>query len=163
MNKDHSAVFEIAHKYCILDSSVDYEGYSTPSKGFLSTVVVDIMIIWIKFAHPIYLRSYDVDVHSCRLLFDHFQFTLIHGPDIPGSYAVLFFTASEFTFTTRHIHSRCQFHFGSTASLFLELFLYSFPVAYWTPTNLGGSSSRVISFCLFILFMGLSRQEYWSS
>ena len=34
MNRDHSVVFEIASKYCISDSSVDYEGYST-SKGFL--------------------------------------------------------------------------------------------------------------------------------
>jgi len=31
-------------------------------------------------------------------------FTLIHGPNIAGSYAVLFFTASDFTFTTVHIH-----------------------------------------------------------
>ena len=30
---------------------------------------------------------------------------LFHGPTIPGFYAVLFFTASDFTFTTRHIHS----------------------------------------------------------
>ena len=28
-----------------------------------------------------------------------------HGPNIPGSYAVLFFTPSEFTFTIRHIHN----------------------------------------------------------
>ena len=27
-NRDHSVVFEIAPKYCILDSSVDYDGYS---------------------------------------------------------------------------------------------------------------------------------------
>ena len=27
-NRDHSVIFEIASKYCILDSSVDYEGYS---------------------------------------------------------------------------------------------------------------------------------------
>ena len=26
---------------------------------------------------------------------DHFQFALIHGPDIPGSYAILVFTASD--------------------------------------------------------------------
>ena len=32
MNRDHSLVFEIASKYCILDSSVDYDGYSTSSK-----------------------------------------------------------------------------------------------------------------------------------
>ena len=35
MNKDHSVVFEITSKYCILDSFVDYEGYSITSKGFL--------------------------------------------------------------------------------------------------------------------------------
>ena len=29
------------------------------------------------------------------------QFTLIHGPNIPGSYAILFFTALDFTFITR--------------------------------------------------------------
>ena len=28
-------------------------------------------------------------------MFDHFQFALIHGPNIPGSYAILLFTASE--------------------------------------------------------------------
>ena len=44
MNRDHSVVFEIAPKYCILDSSVNYDGYSISSKGFLSTVV-DIMVI----------------------------------------------------------------------------------------------------------------------
>ena len=27
-NRDHSVVFETASKYCILDSLVDYEGYS---------------------------------------------------------------------------------------------------------------------------------------
>ena len=44
MNRDHSAIFEIASKYCISDSFVDYEGYSISSKGFLPTVV-DIMVI----------------------------------------------------------------------------------------------------------------------
>ena len=51
---------------------------------------------------------------------------------------------------------------GSASSFFLELFLCSSPVAYWAPTNLESSSFHVISFCLFILFMGFSRQEYWS-
>ena len=44
MNRDHSVIFEIASKYCILDSFVDHDGYSISSKGFLSTVV-DIMVI----------------------------------------------------------------------------------------------------------------------
>ena len=39
LNRDHSVVFEIAPKYCILDSFVDYEVYSISSKGFLPTVV----------------------------------------------------------------------------------------------------------------------------
>ena len=50
VNWDHSVVFEIAPKYCISDSFVDCEGYSISSKGFLPTVV-DVMVIWIKFAH----------------------------------------------------------------------------------------------------------------
>ena len=42
--------------------------------------------------------------------------------------------------------------------------LHSSPVVYWTPSDPGGggSSSGVISFCLFILFMGFLQQEYWS-
>ena len=43
-NRDHSVIFEIAPKYCISDSFVDYEGYSISSKGFLPTIV-DIMVI----------------------------------------------------------------------------------------------------------------------
>ena len=50
MNKDHSVIFEIAPKYCISDSFVDYDGYSISSKGFLPTVV-DIMVIGVKFTH----------------------------------------------------------------------------------------------------------------
>ena len=43
-NRDHSVIFEIASKYCISDSFVDYDGYSISCKGFLPTVV-DIMVI----------------------------------------------------------------------------------------------------------------------
>ena len=34
-NGDLSVIFEVASKYCILDSFVDYEGYSISSMGFL--------------------------------------------------------------------------------------------------------------------------------
>ena len=44
MNRDHFVVFEIASKYCILGSFVDYEGYSISSKGFLPTLV-DVIVI----------------------------------------------------------------------------------------------------------------------
>ena len=43
-NRDLSVIFEIASKYCISDSFVDYDGYSISSKGFMPTVV-DIMVI----------------------------------------------------------------------------------------------------------------------
>ena len=52
--------------------------------------------------------------------------------------------------------------FGSIPLFFLELFLHCSPVAYWAPATLGSSSFIVLSFCLFILFIGFSRQEYWS-
>ena len=34
--------------------------------------------------------------------------------------------------------------------------------ACWAPTDLGSSSFSLLSFCLFMLFMGFSRQEYWN-
>ena len=58
-NRDHSVIFEIAFKYCILDSFVDSEGYSISSEGFLLTVV-DVMFIWVKVTHsnPFLYRLY---------------------------------------------------------------------------------------------------------
>ena len=32
-NRDHSVAFEVAPKYCISESFVNYEGYSISSKG----------------------------------------------------------------------------------------------------------------------------------
>ena len=46
-NRGHPLVFEIASKYCISDSFVDYDGYSISSQGFLPTVVVgqDVVVV----------------------------------------------------------------------------------------------------------------------
>ena len=49
-NRDHSVFSEIAFKYCISDSFIEYDGYSISSEGFLPAVV-DIMVIWVKFTH----------------------------------------------------------------------------------------------------------------
>ena len=54
------------------------------------------------------------------------------------------------------------FCFGSASSVILELFLYSFPVVYWALLTWGVHLSESLSFGLFILLMGLSRQEYES-
>ena len=47
------------------------------------------------------------------------NFALIHGPNIPGSYAIFLFTASDFTSITSHIHSWVLF------LLWLHLFILS--------------------------------------
>ena len=55
-----------------------------------------------------------------------------------------------------------HFCFGPSTSFFLKLLVIAIcSFAYWTPSNMGGSSG-VIPFCLFILFMGFSWQEYWN-
>ena len=58
--------------------------------------------------------------------------------------------------------ARCWYCFGSNTSFFLELFLHWYSIAYWAPNDLGSSSFSVISFCLYMLFLGFSRQEYRS-
>ena len=63
------------------------------------------------------------------------------------------------TITSKTGHCFC---FDSISSLFFEVFLHSSPGAYWVRTDLGSLSFSVISFCLFILFMEILRQEYWS-
>ena len=113
---------------------------------------------------PIHLSSLisKMSVFTLAISCLNIQFFLIHGPDIPGSYAISSFTVSDFTFTADTSTAKHCFCFGPASSLFLELFLHSSPEVYWTPSNLGSSSSGVISFCLVILFMGFSRGEYWS-
>ena len=44
------------------------------------------------------------DYTKCHLLFVHFQFAFIHGPNSPGSYAILLFTASDLASIISHIH-----------------------------------------------------------
>ena len=76
--------------------------------------------------------------------------------------AVLFLQHRTFLLLPVTSTTGCCFNFGSFSSFFLEIFLHSSSVAYWVPTDLGSSSFSVLSFCLFILFMTFSRQEYWS-
>ena len=59
----------------------------------------------------------------------------LDGPNIPGSYAILFFTASDVTFITSTSTTEHGFCFCSAASFFLELLVIAFhssPVEYWT-------------------------------
>ena len=68
--------------------------------------------------------------------------------------------------------TECHFCFGPATSFFLELWVINCPLLF--PTSIldtfqpregwwgGRSSSGVISFFLFILFMGFLQQDYWS-
>ena len=84
---DHSVVFEIASKYCISDSFVDYDGHSISSKGFVPTVVDIIWSSELNSPIPVHLSSPipRMSTFILAISFDHFQFALIHGPNIPGS------------------------------------------------------------------------------
>ena len=72
----------------------------------------------------------------------------IHGPNIPGSHAILFFIASDFTCINSHIHN-CVLFF-----LWLCLFTLSGVISplisnsMLGTTDLGSSSFSVLSFCL---------------
>ena len=46
------------------------------------------------------------------VILDHFQFALIHAPNIPGSNAILLFTASDLDSITSHIHNWVLFLLG---------------------------------------------------
>ena len=66
-----------------------------------------------------------------HLLFDHFQFPLIHAPNIPGSYAILLCTASDFTSITSHIHNR------ALCLLWINLFLLSGAISPLFSSSIG--------------------------
>ena len=77
----------------------------------------------------------------------------------PMQYCSLqYWTSLPSPVTSTTAHCFCS---GWASSFFLELLLHSSPVAYWTPTNWEVPLS-VSYLCLFMLFMGFPRQEYWS-
>ena len=81
---------------------------------------------------------------------------------ISSSYAILFFTASDFASITCHIHNWVLF------MLWLCLFILSGVISLLFSNSILGNYLpgefifQCHIFCLFILFMGFSRQEYLS-
>ena len=135
-----------------------------PSTAF-QTLLLTMMATSFLLRHscpPVHFSSLipRMSMFTLVISFDHFQFALIHGPDTPGSYAILLFTATDLASITSHIHNWVFF------LLWLHPFILSWVISpliswpYWAPTDLGHSSFSILSFCLFILFMGFSRQDY---
>ena len=123
------------------------------------------MVIWLNLPNPVHFSSLIPKMStftlaiSCLTTSNFPWFMDITFP-VPMQYCSLqhqTLLPSPVTSTTG-----CYVCFGSISSFFLELFLHWSPVAYWACTDLGSSSFSVLSFCLFILFMGFSRQGYWS-
>ena len=98
----------------------------------------------------------------------HFSLTTSNLPwfmDLTFQAPILLFTALDFIFNTNHIHSWVLFF------VWLHLFILSRVISpldshsilgTYQPEVVGSSSFSVLSFCFVILFMGFSRQEYWS-
>ena len=99
-----------------------------------------------------------------HFLFDRIQFTLIHGPNIPGSYAVLFFIASDSTFPT--IYIRCWASFPLWPSLFILCGAVS-PLCSRSILGTSWPGGLIFQCHIFVPFhklcTGFSRQEYWSN
>ena len=143
---------------------VDYDGCSIFFKGFLPSVV-DIMVTELNSPIPVHLNSLIPRMSKFTLVIS--CLTTSNLPwfmdltfQVPMQYCSLQYQTLLLSPVTST--AGCCFCFGAIYSFFLELFLQWSPAAYWAPTNRGSSSFSVSSFCLFILFMGFSRQEYWS-
>ena len=105
------------------------------------------------------------------------MYNLVHGPNIPGAYAIVFFIALDFTFFTRHIHNWMSFLPWSVSSFFLDLLViplhsYSSSIldTFWPAHLLLLSHFSRVWLCATPQTaahqaspsMGFSRWEYWS-
>ena len=107
-----------------------------------------------------------------HLLFDHFQFALIHGPNIPSSYAILLFTALDLASIISHIHNwllfllwLCLFIlFGVISPLISSSilgtyrpgeFLFQFPIFLPFHAVHGVLKARILKWCAIPFSSGL--------
>ena len=148
---------------------VDYDGYSISSK----VTSISSILLHIHTSRYNGLNA-PIPVHFSSLIPKMSKFTLLISclttSNLPWFMDLTFQVPMQYcslqhqTLLPPPITSTtgCCFCFGSVSSFFLELFLHWSPVVYWAPTDLGSSSVSALSVCLFILFMGFWRQEYWS-
>ena len=140
MNRGHSVDFETASKYYILDSFVDYEGYSISSKGFLPTVVYINSPIAILFGSLIPKMS----MFTLAISYLTTLFALTHLPVFSCSCAILLFIASGLASIPSHIHNWVLFLLWPLLFILSGVISPLISVAYWIPTDLENSSFSVL-------------------
>ena len=123
------------------------------------------MVIWVKFTHSSPFSSLIARMSMFTLAIS--CLTTSNVPwfmDLTFQVPMQYCSSQHRTLLLSPVTSTtgCWFYFGCILSFFPEFFLHWSPVAYWAPTDLGSFSFSILSFCLFILIMGFSRQEYWS-
>ena len=115
-------IFQVSMQHCSLQYRTLLPSPVTSTTGYcfcfgcIPSFFLELFLHWSPVA---YWAPTDLGSSSCHLLFDHFQLALIHGPNIPASYAILLFTASDFTSITSHTHDWVMF------LLWLRLFILS--------------------------------------
>ena len=122
------------------------------------------MFIWIKFAILICFSS----LFPKRLMFNLAISCLT--PNLLWFMALTFQIHMQYCSLQHWTYFHHQSHPPLGIVFTLAPSLYSFWSYFSTlpqehlgaPTDFGSSSFSVIPFCLFILFMGFLRQEYWS-
>ena len=105
-----------------LDSFVDCDDYSISCKGFLPTEG-DIMVFWVKFTHssPFWFAdSYNVNVHSCHLLFDTSNLPLFMDLTFLVPMQCCFLQHQTFLPSPITSTTGCCFCFSSIPSFFLK-------------------------------------------
>ena len=163
MNRDHSVFFEIACRSCIWDSFVDYYGYSFSSKGFLPTGV-DIMVIWVKFTH-----SSSFYFMIPRMLMFTLAISCLTTSNSPWFMDLTFQVPIQYCFLQHQILLLSPvISTTGVVLLWLHPFILSGVISPLISSSVLGTYwprefiFSVLSFCLLLLFMGFSRQEYWS-
>ena len=101
---------------------------SSPSPPALNLSQHQGLFKWVSSSHQV-SKILEFQLYSCHLLLDLFQFALIHGPNIPGSYAILLFTASNLASITSLIHNWVLFF------LWLHPFIFSVLQSFLLSSN----------------------------
>ena len=151
----------------LLDTFVGYRSCSISSKGFLPlevdtmVTVVDVMVIEFSLPIPVHFNSLIPKMTMFNLVI-----YCLTTSNLPWFMDLIFQVPMQY-YSLQHwtlLSPPGTWLSLDSATLFLwELLViavHSSPVGYWTPFDLGSSSSSFISFCLFVLSMGFFRQEY---